>query len=89
VALGTPDGEVHGNRVPPDVATMQEIADVSGGEAFAVSERDRLESIYGRLGSQLTRKDAHRQITAGFAGGGLALVLLGAGMSLWWFGRVP
>jgi Ca-activated chloride channel family protein len=99
VALGTADGfvprrDAQGNivgrnRVPPDTETMKQIADVSGGEPFAVTERDRLEAVYERLGSQLTRKDAHRQITAGFAGGGLALVLLGAGMSLWWFGRVP
>ena len=40
------------------------------------------------LGSQLGTKNEKRQITAGFAGGGLALLLLGAAMSLRWFGRL-
>ncbi|MEA2168783.1 MAG: Ca-activated chloride channel [Solirubrobacteraceae bacterium] len=99
VALGTPGGFVAKRNalgtvigrtnVPPDPETLKRIAEISKGEAFAVSDSDKLSAIYKRLGSQLTRKKAHKQITAGFAGGGLALILLGAGMSLFWFGRVP
>ena len=41
------------------------------------------------IDSQLAMKDEPRQITAGFAGGALALVAAGALMSLFWFGRLP
>jgi Ca-activated chloride channel homolog len=99
VALGTAQGtitvprpgggggtEVH--RVPPDVQSLAKIAQTSGGRAYAAADEDRLKQVYERLGSQLGRKEQKREITAGFAGGGLALLLLGAGLSLAWFGRV-
>ena len=37
---------------------------------------------------QNSTKNEKRQITAGFAGGALVLLLLGAAMSLRWFGRL-
>ncbi|MGI8621903.1 MAG: VWA domain-containing protein [Solirubrobacteraceae bacterium] len=98
VSIGTPqgtipkklaDGTIGTEVVPPDPETLRRIASVSRGQSFAVSDAARLSTVYERLGSQLTRKKAHRQITAGFAGGGLALMLVGAGLSLLWFGRVP
>ena len=94
VALGTPQGRIPKEGggtvpVPPDPETLSEIAEISGGSAYAVDDSSRLSEVYERLGRQLTRKTEQRQITAGFAGGGLALLVVGAGMSLWWFGRVP
>jgi Ca-activated chloride channel family protein len=94
ISLGTAQGTIPKQGggtvpVPPDPETLRQIAQLSGGESFAVQDADRLSTVYERLGRQLTRKKEHRQITAGFAGGGLALILVGAGMSLWWFGRVP
>lgn len=94
VALGTPQGRIPragGGTVPvpPDPETLARIAEISDGAAFEVEGADRLTEVYERLGRSLTRKTEQRQVTAGFAGGGLALVLVGAGMSLWWFGRVP
>jgi Ca-activated chloride channel homolog len=94
VALGTPQGTIPrqgGGRVPvpPDTRTLARIAELSDGGAFAVEDADRLTEVYERLGRQLTRKKESRQITSAFAGGGLALLLAGAGMSLFWFGRVP
>jgi Ca-activated chloride channel family protein len=44
--------------------------------------------VYQQLGSQLGHKAEKREITAAFAGGGLALLLLGGVMSLGWFGRL-
>ena len=94
VALGTPQGRIPREGggtvpVPPDPETLARIAEISDGAAFEVGDAARLNEVYERLGRRLTRKTEQRQITAGFAGGGLALVLVGAGMSLWWFGRVP
>lgn len=94
ISLGTPQGTIPRKgggtvTVPPDPATLRRIAEISDGEAFAVADAVRLSTVYERLGKQLTRKKEKRQITAGFAGGGLALLVVGAGMSLFFFGRVP
>lgn len=94
ISLGTPQGTIPKKgggtvTVPPDPETLKRIAEVSKGKAFAVADASKLSTVYETLGKQLTRKKEHRQITAGFAGGGLALLLVGAGASLFFFGRVP
>jgi Ca-activated chloride channel homolog len=99
VALGTANGtitvprpggqggtEVH--RVPPDEASLRRIAEASGGKASAAGDAQALSTVYERLGSQLGRKKVPREITAGFAGAGLALLALGSALSLRWFGRL-
>jgi Ca-activated chloride channel family protein len=83
VALGTPDGTVQGPTgplaVPPDPESLQEIAAASGGKAFTAEDADGLSGVYHELGSRLGTKDEQREITAGFAAGGL--LLLGAGLA--------
>jgi Ca-activated chloride channel family protein len=97
VALGTPDGTITVEQrdgstrvqpVPPDRRALERMAEVSGGRSFAAATAPGLEEVYERLGSQLGRKDEKRQVTSAFAGGGLLLMLLGAAMSLRWFGRL-
>ena len=89
VALGTSAGMVRGLSVPPDPETMRQIADVSGGQAFEVSDGDELSAVYEHLGSQLGTREETREITAGFAAAGL--LLLGGAMaaSVRWLGRLP
>jgi len=97
VALGTDhgtirvpgrDGEQKTERVPPDPRALAAIAHASGGETFTAATTDGLDAVYERLGSQLGRRDEHRQVTTAFAAGGLILLLAGAGLSLRWFGRL-
>jgi Ca-activated chloride channel family protein len=97
VALGTASGEVEVQdqfgftqrlRVPPDPATLREIAQTSGGRAFTAADQSKLESIYANLGTRLSSKPEQREVTAAFAGGALLLVLIGSGLSLAWFGRL-
>ena len=99
VALGTAQGTITvprpgdqpGNetrRVPPDPQGMAEVAKASGGKSYTASDASKLKDVYERLGSLLGTKNEKREITAGFAGGGLALLLLGAALSLRWFGRL-
>jgi len=96
VELGTANGTVkekRGNKtvtvpVPPDPAQLAEIARVSHGEAFAATDAKGLDTIYKRLGAELGHKKVKHEITSTFAGGGLALLLLGAAASLVWFGRL-
>ena len=101
VALGTAQGTITVPRpgagagagtetrpVPPDPQGMAEVSRASGGKAFSAADAAKLTDVYKNLGSLLGTRNAKREITAGFAGGGLALLLLGAAMSLRWFGRL-
>jgi Ca-activated chloride channel family protein len=101
VTLGTPAGTITVPRsesdpsagtivkpVPPDEESLQAVAQASGGKSFTAESADDLSAVYERLGSQLGTKKEPRQITAGFAGAGLALLALGAALSLRWFGRL-
>jgi Ca-activated chloride channel family protein len=98
IALGTPSGEVVQQDpfgftqhipVPPDKDTLRQIATITGARFFeAVSAKDA-EQIYSRIGTRLTSKPEHREVTAAFAGGAFVLLLAGGALSLVWFGRLP
>ena len=97
VALGTEDATIPNPvspqsppiSVPPDPETLKEIADVSGGRAFTSDDAGQLRSIYSSLGSQLATKHEQREITPGFAGVGLVLLLAAGLLSLPRVGRLP
>jgi Ca-activated chloride channel homolog len=94
VSLGTSGGTItdsNGNTlpVPPDPETMADIARTSGGDSFGVDDGDQLDAVYKRLGSQIGTRPEQREITAGFAAGGMALLLTAAGLSLRAGGRLP
>jgi Ca-activated chloride channel family protein len=97
VLLGTPGGTVRHQlpggfteiiRVPPSPATLQLVARTSGGEFFRAATDRQLRAVYERLGSRLGHKTTSREITDVFAGGAAALMLVGAGLSAFWFRRV-
>ena len=75
--------------MPPDPQTLREIARITGGRFFETAKAAELESIYANLGTRLSSKQEKREVTVAFAGGGLALLLVGSGLSLAWFGRLP
>src|SRR5207244_4446745 len=91
VALGTFAGTIrvprggHGpgfetRSVPPDPALLEAVAHASDGQAYSAEDAGSLDTVYHRLGSQLGRRNAHREITAAFVGG--AFVLLAAAGAL-------
>ena len=96
VELGTPAGTVQEKRgthtvtvpVPPNPQQLAEIARVSHGQAFTATNAKGLSTVYERLGAELGHKKVKHDMTASFAGGGLALLLLGGAASLVWFGRL-
>jgi Ca-activated chloride channel homolog len=98
VALGTenavvqvadPVGGYRTVQVPPDRQTLKRVADATGGTFFATADAKKLSGIYKSLGSRIGFKKEHRELTAAFAAGGLALMMLGGVFSLAWFGRLP
>jgi Ca-activated chloride channel homolog len=96
VELGTANGTVTEKRgtrtvtvpVPPNPQQLGEIARISRGQAFTATDAERLDTVYERLGAELGHKKVKHDMTASFAGGGLALLLLGGVASLAWFGRL-
>jgi Ca-activated chloride channel family protein len=82
------DGTTSTERVPPDPQSLAQIARASGGATFTAATTADLKQVYEKLGSQLGHKKQKRQVTTAVAGGGLALLLAGAAMSLAWFGRL-
>jgi Ca-activated chloride channel family protein len=98
VALGTAAGTITVPRpggkgtevrtVPPDPQALADIARASGARSFTAQSATGLAAVYRQLGSRLSHRKERRQVTAAFAGAGLALLLAGAGMSLAWFGRI-
>jgi Ca-activated chloride channel family protein len=98
VALGTQDGvlestDANGNPktepVPPDTATLQRIARMTGGRFYTAPSAQRLDEIYDGLGTRFSRMQAKQEVTAAFAGGALLLLLAGAGAGLLRGGRLP
>jgi Ca-activated chloride channel family protein len=98
VALGTaagtirvpdPNGQPRTRSVPPDPAAMRRVAEITRGRAYTADDAEALSAVYEQLGSRVGRRDEEREITAGFAGGALALLAAGALMSLHWFRRLP
>jgi hypothetical protein len=68
---------------------LREVAQASGGRAFAAEDAGALDEVYERLGSQIGTREEKREISAGFAAAGL-LALIGAFVtSLRWRGRLP
>jgi Ca-activated chloride channel family protein len=96
--LGTPDGVVEVPladgyraqlRVPPRPDTLQQLAQATGGQFYAVRDDARLRQIYEHLASRLGSRNESREISDYFAGGSAALLLFGGALSALWFRRVP
>jgi Ca-activated chloride channel family protein len=92
VAVGTSHGTIpkrHGTTpVPLDGSELAQVARLSHGQAFTAGDASRLDTVYTSLAARIGHKNVKQEITAGFAGAGLLLVLVGAALSLRWFGRL-
>lgn len=98
IALGTPNGSVTVQdqfgqsqtlNVPPDTATLDQIASVTGATAFDAPTAKDLASVYDNLQSRIGYTEERQEVTFALVAAGLLLVVLGAGMSAVWFGRLP
>jgi Ca-activated chloride channel family protein len=98
IALGTPDGtvDVQDNfgqtvtlNVPPDTQTLQQIASITGAQSFTAPTAAQLASVYDNLQSRIGYTEQTQEVTFALVGAGLLLVIVGAGLSAVWFGRLP
>ncbi|HEX6391594.1 MAG TPA: VWA domain-containing protein [Solirubrobacteraceae bacterium] len=97
VALGTSDATIPDPRspfggrlaVPPDPATLREMARITGARAFTTDDAGALNSIYEKLGSQLGTRAQEKEIASSFAIGGLVLLVMAGVASVLTVGRLP
>ena len=74
---------------PQPPQELQEMAEISGGQAFAAPTSAQLEAVYRDLGTRLTYVEEKRELTSYFMGGAALFLLLGAAASITWFLRLP
>jgi Ca-activated chloride channel family protein len=98
IALGTSGGVVQvldetGRTVtvpvPPDRTTLAQIGQITGAAAFDAPTAEDLSSVYASLQSRIGYTNQEQEMTAWFAAGALALIVVAAGLSAVWFGRLP
>jgi Ca-activated chloride channel family protein len=93
VGVGTPQGSIVGiegwsMRVRLDEETLKAIADLTRGEYFYAGTAPDLKKVYQNLNSRFVLETRKTEIGALFTALAAALVVLAAGLSLAWFGRV-
>lgn len=97
VALGTPNGTLQRGfgaftraiPVPPDPATLHQIANVTHGQFTDARDAATLEKAYAKLGSKIGRTRGRSEITFAFLAAAAGL-FLGAGLlSALWSPRLP
>ena len=92
IAFGTDYGtlDLDGETVPVPVdrATLEEIADQTGGSYSEAASAAELEQVYADLGSQIGYTTEPKDISPWFVRAGVLVLLVGAIMSLFWTNRL-
>jgi Ca-activated chloride channel family protein len=104
IALGTPNGVLDRGRggfgggafggpqripVPPDPATLREIARMTGGRFFEARSAQAVESAYRNLGSVVAREPGRKEVTNEFLALAAILLVAGGGLSALLSPRLP
>ena len=76
-------------EVPPDTETLDQIAEITGGQSFDAPSAADLQAVYDNLESRVGYTEEVQEVTFLLVAAGLVLVVLGAGASALWFGRLP
>lgn len=93
IGLGTAAGtvlEVDGFQIATalDEAALQQIAEVTDGQYFTAADEQSLQQVYSSIDLRWTVVSTPIEVTALFAAAAGLLLLLGAGLSWRWYGRV-
>jgi Ca-activated chloride channel family protein len=93
VGVGTKEGETiafegWSMRVRLDEDTLKNIANMTRADYFYAGTAADLKQVYQGLSTRLIVEKKETEISALFAAAGALLVVVAAGLSVWWFGRV-
>ncbi len=72
-----------------DEVLLEEIANVTNGVYYRAEDEESLREIYETVDLQLTLDPQMMEVTSLFAGLSTVLLLIGAGLSMAWLGRMP
>ncbi len=93
IAFGTDHGTIDYQGsvidVPLDTSSMQQIAQISGGDFHTAASADELKSVYSQLGEQIGYETKQQDVSRPWMIAGTLLVLLGAAGALVIGGRIP
>jgi len=93
VGFGSTEGDVvdfggRSMRAQLDAESLQAIADLTRAQYFEAQSAADLSKVYNSLSTKLISEKKLTEIAFLFAGIGALLALVGAGLSVLWFGRV-
>jgi len=93
VGIGTTVGETinfqgWSMRVRLDEETLKAVARTTAAEYFYAGNAADLQQVYQTLSARVTTEKKETEVAALWALAGAVLLLLAAGLSLWWFGRL-
>ncbi len=93
IAYGTANGTVTVDGtvvpVPVDQASLDTLAQATGGVGYAAETANQLDQVYADIQSSIGFTTEQRDVTAYVIAASLLLLLLAAAMSLRWFARLP
>jgi Ca-activated chloride channel family protein len=94
VGVGSPEGIVinaggRNVRVRLDEAVLKKIAERTDGRYFKADTEEALKNVYENLSTRLVFKMERTELTAGFTGAAIVLLLIAGTLSLLWFNRLP
>jgi len=82
IAFGNENGyvDLDGKRekVPPDKALLQRISTLTNGRAFTAESVGELDSVYKNIRSEVGYEEVRKEVTANWAGYGLAFAVIAA-----------
>ena len=93
IGLGTARGtvvDIDGFNVATklDEDTLQQIASISGGTYFNATSASELTKVYDNIDLKVTTEHKETEITFAVTGISVVLLVVGAALSLLWFGRL-
>ena len=93
VGIGTKEGETiafegWSMRVRLDEETLKTVANITRADYFYAGTATDLKKVYQSLSTRLVVEKKETEISGLLAAIGALLVVLAAGLSVWWFGRV-
>jgi Ca-activated chloride channel family protein len=94
IGIGTTEGtvvELEGFNILTQLnePTLQEIASLTNGQYYWAEDEEALQQVYQNVDLQLTIEGEKSEVTAIVTGLSLLFLLVGGGLSLFWFGRAP
>lgn len=72
-----------------DTATLNSLAEETGGHFYAAESEVELSEVYRDIGSSLGMQTEHREVVDRFVAAALVLAMLTAASSMRWFARLP